>query len=200
MAGIPCRLVRAEFTSRLFLRALWSDCYPMVIQYFAPQNDPGQAYTYIYITASSKVNSLNVRGFYSRETRFEYRQQHKLQVYRIVYRLVEVELTLRLTVSQSVCLGIEYPCATCGQILLPVGMLVTEICSLVSVGRPLWRENGSPIWSVITQWSGSLRTRNHILLSPLRLPQPGGPGPRIYFPQEQGGPVIPPGTGYRLVV
>jgi hypothetical protein len=27
------------------------------------------------------------------------------------------------------------------------------------------------------------------------LPQPGGPGPRIYIPQEQGGPVIPPGTG-----
>jgi hypothetical protein len=25
-----------------------------------------------------------------------------------------------------------------------------------------------------------------------RLPQPGEPGPRIYIPQEQGGPVIPP--------
>jgi hypothetical protein len=30
----------------------------------------------------------------------------------------------------------------------------------------------------------------------LRLPQPGGPGSRIYIPQEQGGPVIPPGTGF----
>jgi hypothetical protein len=29
-----------------------------------------------------------------------------------------------------------------------------------------------------------------------RLPQPGGPSPRIYIPQEQGGPVIPPGTGF----
>jgi hypothetical protein len=27
-------------------------------------------------------------------------------------------------------------------------------------------------------------------------PQPGGPGTRIYIPQEQGGPVIPPGTGF----
>jgi hypothetical protein len=27
-------------------------------------------------------------------------------------------------------------------------------------------------------------------------PQPGEPGPRIYIPQEQGGPVIPPGTGF----
>jgi hypothetical protein len=28
----------------------------------------------------------------------------------------------------------------------------------------------------------------------MRLPQPGGPYPRIYIPQEQDGPVIPPGT------
>jgi hypothetical protein len=26
-------------------------------------------------------------------------------------------------------------------------------------------------------------------------PQPGGPDPRIYIPQEQGSPVMPPGTG-----
>jgi hypothetical protein len=31
-----------------------------------------------------------------------------------------------------------------------------------------------------------------------RLPQPGGLGPRIYIPQEQDGPVIPPGTGFPL--
>jgi hypothetical protein len=36
----------------------------------------------------------------------------------------------------------------------------------------------------------------HILLPHLRLPQPGGPGSRIYIPQEQGGSVIPPGTGF----
>jgi hypothetical protein len=34
----------------------------------------------------------------------------------------------------------------------------------------------------------------HFTVSDSRLPQPGGPGPRIYIPQEQGGPVIPPGT------
>jgi hypothetical protein len=33
-------------------------------------------------------------------------------------------------------------------------------------------------------------------VSDLRLPQPRGPGPCIYIPQEQGGPVIPPGTGF----
>jgi hypothetical protein len=32
----------------------------------------------------------------------------------------------------------------------------------------------------------------------MRLPQPEGPGFHIYIPQEQGGPVIPPGTEFPL--
>jgi hypothetical protein len=110
------------------------------------------------------------------------------------YIRFEVEVTLRLTVSQSVCLGIEHPCETCDLILLSVEILLSEICSFVSVGRPFWREDGSAIFSVITQWSEARRTRNHTLLSHLRLPQPGGPGSRIYIPQELGGPVFPPGS------
>jgi hypothetical protein len=31
------------------------------------------------------------------------------------------------SVSQSACLGIEHPCGTCNQILLPVAMLLSEI-------------------------------------------------------------------------
>jgi hypothetical protein len=34
----------------------------------------------------------------------------------------------------------------------------------------------------------------YFTVSDLRLPQPGGLGPCIYISQEQGGPVIPPGT------
>jgi hypothetical protein len=48
----------------------------------------------------------------------------------------------------------------------------------------------------VTLGSKSRRTHDHILLSHLRLPQPGGPGLCIYIPQEQGGSVIPPGTGF----
>jgi hypothetical protein len=61
--------------------------------------------------------------------------------------LEEVEITLRLTISQSVCLGIEHPCGTCNQILLPVGMLLSESCGLVSVGRPLYipKEQDGPV-------------------------------------------------------
>jgi hypothetical protein len=43
-----------------------------------------------------------------------------------------------------------------------VRMLLSEICGLVSVERPLWREDESTICSVITQWSESRRTRNQI--------------------------------------
>jgi hypothetical protein len=48
----------------------------------------------------------------------------------------------------------------------------------------------------VTLGSKFRRTHDHILLSHLRLPQPGGPGSRIYIPLEQGGPVIPPGTEF----
>jgi hypothetical protein len=48
----------------------------------------------------------------------------------------------------------------------------------------------------VTLGSKSRRTHGLILLSHLRLPQPGRPGPRIYITQEQGGPVIPSGTGF----
>jgi hypothetical protein len=67
-----------------------------------------------------------------------------------------------------------------------------------SCGAPSLTIGGSVICSIITQWSESLRTSNHTLLSHLRLPQPGGPGSRIHIPQEQGGPVISPGIGFPL--
>jgi hypothetical protein len=74
------------------------------------------------------------------------------------------EVALRLMVSRSICLGIKHPCRTCDQILLPVRMLLSEICSRVSVGRPLWQEDGSAVCSVMTQWSESRRIRNHLRL------------------------------------
>jgi hypothetical protein len=36
-------------------------------------------------------------------------------------------------------------------------------------------------------------------VSDSRLPQPDGPDLRIYIPQEQGGLVLPPGTGFLFV-
>jgi hypothetical protein len=83
--------------------------------------------------------------------------------------------TVRLSASLSSC---RAPIWANDQIVIPIGQYL-----LFYVGRHL----------------ESHRTYGHILLSHLRLPQPGGPGPRIYIPQEQGGPVIPPGTGFPFV-
>jgi hypothetical protein len=53
-------------------------------------------------------------------------------------QLTEVEVTLRLTVSQSVSMSrCRTHSGTCEQILLFVRRLLSESCSLVSVGRPL---------------------------------------------------------------
>jgi hypothetical protein len=47
----------------------------------------------------------------------------------------------------------------------------------------------SQVWVPWASWP-------HFPVSDSRLPQPGGSGPCIYVPQERGGPVIPPGTGF----
>jgi hypothetical protein len=50
--------------------------------------------------------------------------------------------------------------------------------------------------SAVTLESKSHRTHYLILLSQLRIIQHGESGPHIYISQEQGGPVIPPRTGF----
>jgi hypothetical protein len=71
-----------------------------------------------------------------------------------------------------------------------------RIFAVFMLSRPLWREGDSAIDSCnLLSSPKSRRTDDHILLSHTRLPQPEGPGPCIYIPQEQIGSVIPPGTG-----
>jgi hypothetical protein len=51
--------------------------------------------------------------------------------------------------------------------------------------------------SAVTLRSESRGTqRPYFTVTDSRLPQHGGPGLRFYIPQEQGGPVIPPRTGF----
>jgi hypothetical protein len=61
-----------------------------------------------------------------------------------------------------------------------------------------WREDGSVVY--ICCWSSPAQSFlvrvPHFTVSDSRLPKPGGPGPRIYIPQEQGGPVTTAGTGF----
>jgi hypothetical protein len=99
------------------------------------------------------------------------------------------------SVSMSRCRAHSGPC---DQILLSVRRLLSEICGIFSVGRPLWREDGSAICSVVTQWSESFRTLNRTLLFHLRLPQPGGPSSRIYIFPGAGWPNYTPGHRVQL--
>jgi hypothetical protein len=117
---------------------------------------------------------------------------------------VEVEVKLRPTVSRPVCPGVRRPSGTHGQffILLEIFFRQLRLCYFVAPSLTRGRVCNLLVQLLlgltraVTLGSKSLRTHGHILLSHLRLPQPGGPGSCIYIPQEQGGPVIPPGTGF----
>jgi hypothetical protein len=116
----------------------------------------------------------------------------------------EVEVKLRLTVSQPVCPGIRRPSGTRDQFffLLEISFRQLRLCYFVAPSLTRgWACNLLVrlllgLARAVTLGSKSRRTHGHILPSHLRLRQHGGPGSRIYIPQEQGGPVIPPGTEF----
>jgi hypothetical protein len=86
--------------------------------------------------------------------------------------------------------------------LTPTLCLLSDNCGFLVVERPLWQEDRSVIYSYNCfcqsshSWIQVQQNSHHILLSYMRLPQPGAPGPRIYIPQEQGDPVIPLLAGF----
>jgi hypothetical protein len=82
-------------------------------------------------------------------------------------------------------------------------LLLADSCGFVDMGFSLWRENGSDVYNCC--WSSPAQSSwvrvpwdswSYFTVSDSRLHQPRGPGPRIYIPPEQGGPVIPPGSGF----
>jgi hypothetical protein len=117
--------------------------------------------------------------------------------------ILEVEVNLRPTVSRPVCLGVGIPSGAHDQIYI-VSLTIADFLT--------WGTSMTRGWvcNLLVQLLLGLCQNSHsrvevpqnsrpILPSHLRLPQPGGPGPRIYIPQEQGGLVIPPGTGLPLL-
>jgi hypothetical protein len=83
-------------------------------------------------------------------------------------------------------------------------LLLSDSCGFVHVGLPLWQLGRSVVYNC--WWPPRQRShsqvqvphnwRPYFTLPDSRFAQPGGPGPRIYIPQEQGAPVMPPGTGF----
>jgi hypothetical protein len=119
-------------------------------------------------------------------------------------RDVDVEVNLRPTVSRPVCPGVRRPSGTRDRFFVLLEIAFRQLRRCCFVVPPLTRGRVCNLLvqlrlglaRAVTLGSKSRRTHYHILLSHLRLLQPGRPGSRIYIPQEQGGPVIPLGTGF----
>jgi hypothetical protein len=116
-----------------------------------------------------------------------------------------VKVTLRPTISRPVCLGVRRPCGTRDQFFFLLEILFRQLQMCYFVAPSLTRGRVCNLLlllvlaSAVPLGTESRRTHGHILLPHLRLPQPRRPGPCIYIPQEQGGPVIPPGTVFPFV-
>jgi hypothetical protein len=84
--------------------------------------------------------------------------------------------------------SLKFSLDSCGCYFVAPSLTRGRVCNLLLL---LVLDSAAPLGS---KFRG---TQDHTLLFQfLRLPQPGGPGPRIYMPQEQGGLDIPPGTGF----
>jgi hypothetical protein len=106
---------------------------------------------------------------------------------------------LRPTVSRSVCLDIKHPSGAYNKIFIAVrqlaGLLMWGGLSDERMGIPFTIAAGPR--QRIHSWDRVPRDSwPYFAVSDSRLPQSRGPGPRIYIPQEQDGPVIAPGTGF----
>jgi hypothetical protein len=113
--------------------------------------------------------------------------------------IVKVKIRLRPTVSRPVYFGVKPPSWTQDQSFVTV----TTVAGLLMCGA-LFDDRTGLLF--ITAAGLRQRSRSQIRVphdswpyftaSDSRLLQPGGPGSRIYIHQEQGGPVISPGTGF----
>jgi hypothetical protein len=90
-------------------------------------------------------------------------ERHPLTSYSRLTRIRSWSRSYFTTDGQSVLLCVEPIWDLWPDTILPAGRLLSESCGLVSVGRPVWREDGCAICSALTQWSESCRTHNHTL-------------------------------------
>jgi hypothetical protein len=111
----------------------------------------------------------------------------------------------RRTVSRPVCLGVRQPFGTRDQFFFPFLIIFIQL-QVCYCGAPFLTRGWVcsfqlllGLVSAVFLGSESSRTHEHILVSQfLGLSQPRRPGSCIYFPQEQGSLVIPPGIGFIL--
>jgi hypothetical protein len=108
---------------------------------------------------------------------------------------VAVEVSLRPTVSRPVGLGVRRPSGTCDQFLflLEISFRQLRVCYFVAPSLTRGRVCNLLVQLLlglaraVSLGSKSRRTHDHISLSHLRLPQPGGPGSVFISPRMSPG-------------
>jgi hypothetical protein len=113
----------------------------------------------------------------------------------------KLKVILRPTVSRPLRLSVRHPSRTRDQIFFKIFFRHLRGCYFVAPSLTRVRVCNLllllALASAVPLGSESRGTQDHILLSQfLRISQPGGPSPRIYIPQEQSSPDIPPSTGF----
>jgi hypothetical protein len=105
----------------------------------------------------------------------------------------EVEVILRPTVSRPVCLGVRHP-RTRDQFFFLLEIFFRQLRVCYFAAHTLKRGRVCNLLLLLDLASAvPWDSRPYFIILFLRFPQPGGPGTRIYIPQEQGGPRYTPG-------
>jgi hypothetical protein len=101
----------------------------------------------------------------------------------------------RQSVGQSVLvISVIHPSASRDQFFFLLEIFFRQFGVSYFVAPSLTRRRVCNIQFLLVLASAVPRDSDHILLYKFfSLPQPGGPGPHIYIPQEQDDPDIPPG-------
>jgi hypothetical protein len=118
-------------------------------------------------------------------------------VVRTSRRNCEVAVNLRPTV----CLGVRRPSGTrveffFSKFLLDSCGIIIFVAPSLNIGRVCKCTIASGTCQSSHSWAQVPQNSRPYFTVSSETPPTGGPGSRIYIPQEQGGPVIPPGTGF----
>jgi hypothetical protein len=157
----------------------------------------------VFCSNLRRACAIRTEDYYYYYYYYYYYRPQSLKETAIVIPLLSQSQSHITTDSQPALLGVMHPSGTRDQFffLLEIFFRQLRVCYFVAPSLTRGRVRNLLLLlvfaSVVPLGSESRGTHDSILLSQfLRLPQPGGPGPRIYIPQKQGCPDIPPGTGF----